>query len=102
MNKLFLVLIVLLIGLVTPLQNINTEYQPQIEDGVYFGNGIPEWGRICTDTGVYGDPYGLAEPKYYLHIGALVRLGEMSHGVIPVWIEIGPTQWIPLSAVCDW
>ena len=100
-NKLLFAL-VLLIVLVTPLQSRDTEYQPVvIDDGVYVGTGLPQWGTLCADTGVYGDPYGLGQPYQYLQAGAKVSLHELARGV-DGWVSIGPAQWVPLSALCDW
>lgn len=64
------------------------------------GGTLPMWGEICTETGVYGDPYSLHKPMYTLPVDARVRLHELSHG--GTWVMIQPAKWIPLQALCEW
>lgn len=64
------------------------------------GGALPLWSEICTETGVYGDPYGLHAPFYTLSVGVRVRLHELSHG--GTWVMIKPAKWIPLQALCEW
>ena len=98
MNRFFL-LLVLLIGCVTPIKKPNTEYQPVIIDDVYWIPNLPQWGEICIATDVYGNPYGLDKPKYSLEIGEVVRLHELSRPD-GTWVSIGAAQWMPLKNLC--
>ena len=71
-----------------------------LDGDVFAGNALPMWGEICTQTGVYGDPYGLHVPLYSLPVGEKVRLHELSRG--EPWVMIKPALWIPLQALCEW
>ena len=72
-----------------------------LDGDVFTGNNLPLWGKVCTKTGVYGDPYGLHAPLYFLPIGEKVRLHELSQSGEP-WVMIKPALWIPMQALCNW
>lgn len=96
MNR-FIVLVSLILSIGTAGSR-NMAKIVTVEDDVIMGNTLPYWGEICTDTKVYGDPYGLTEALYSVPSGEKVTLREL-YGA---WVMIAPANWIQLSAVCPW
>lgn len=78
--------------------------QPQIiiEDGVYMGGQLPQFGELCQEATVYGGPDAAIYPVMAtLPAGEIVSLHELGRADSS-WVMIAKARWIKLLTVCDW
>lgn len=74
---------------------------PWVEDDTFIPGGqVPDWVTVCKDSPVYGNPYRLDKPFYFVRVGDVVRVHDTSQD--NTWVMIESARWIPMSAVCDW
>ena len=95
---------VLIGALVMPIQHSDTEYRPQIaiEDDIYMGGQLPQYGKLCYSADVRGGPDEIVyEVIETLPVGTVVSLHELSKPD-GTWVMIQRARWIPLRAICKW
>lgn len=95
-----IILLVLLIGYVTPLPD-NGGSVVTVEGDVIMGNTLPRYGILCEDAEVQGSPHDGFKVHYIIPKGETVRLREQG-GDGRAWVMIAPAEWIRLSSVFPW
>lgn len=81
---------------------VHAPQTPIVEDGVYVGNQMPQWGEICEATDIYGNPRVPVDVYGSLSVGEVVPLHDLTMVGDVAWVSIHKARWIPLDSVCDW
>ena len=85
---------------VTPARATPT-VAPWIDGDTFVPGGqVPDWVTVCTDTNVYGNPYGHGDVLYSVLRGEVVRVHDTNQD--NTWVMIKSARWIPISSVCEW